>query len=331
MKVQPPERIELRARAQGVGEPLLELRGVEHRESGWALLGLLLALAVLSIVMVSAIVPNVKVQVQRDKEAEMLYRGEQIARAIVRYNNGGNVGPGLQLRQRPFYGFLTDLKKLREGIKIGVNEIKLVRASAMIDPMISREWEPVRARDPRIMKVLEAWSSESGVPLSSELLLIAGPPAKIPKPKRSDGSGTDGDGQQPPGTTRPPQTTPQPPNKNPDVESDPDFDPDDPDDPDDPEDPDDVEFITPPDPLKNLFDISSPGSSNIPIVGVAPRVKGKAVRPLYGLENYEDWVFLYLPVPQSIVQPPGSQPTNPSGGVPPTSPGGNKPPGRTGG
>jgi hypothetical protein len=28
---------------------------------------------------------------------------------------------------------------------------------------------------------------------------------------------------------------------------------------------------------------------------VAPKIKGKAIKPLYGLENYEDWVFLYIP------------------------------------
>jgi hypothetical protein len=325
MKAKPPERTELRARARligRVGGPLFELRGVEHRESGWALLGLLLALAILSMVMVSAIVPNVKVQVQRDKETEMLYRGEQVARAIARYNNGGNVGNGLQLRQRPPYGFLTDFKKLREGIKVGINDLKLVRTSAMIDPMLSREWEPVRARDPRIMKVLEAWSSQSGVALSSltEYLLIAGPPPKVPKPKPSDGFETEGEGQQTPGTTPPGRTPPKPPNKNPDSD-------DDDDDDDDDEDGGDG-FLTPPDPLKHLFDTSSPGSSNAPIVGVAPREKGKAVRPLYGsLDNYEDWVFLYFPV-FATFQGGGGLAPNPSGVVPPTDPSGAKPPTR---
>jgi hypothetical protein len=322
MKAQPTGRIQLRARARLiglVGEPLLELQGVESRESGWALLGLLLALAILSMVMVSAIVPNVKVQVQRDKEAEMLYRGEQMARGIARYNNGGNVGNGLQLQQRPPYGFLTDLKKLREGIRIGVNDLKLVRASAMIDPMLSREWEPVRARDPRIMKVLEAWSSESGVALSSlpNYLLIAAAPPKLKKEKPSDGFGTGSEGEQTPGTTpvQTPPKPPKPPNKNPVLD----------DDDDDDDDEDAGDGLTPNDPLKHLFDSSSPGSSTVPIVGVAPRVKGKAVRPLYGLENYEDWVFLYFPVYTSF-QSGGALPTNPSGGVPPTNPSGGKPP-----
>lgn len=298
MKAQPEKRVAFRAGARPsgrVGQPLLELRGVERRESGWALLGLLLALAILSMVMVSAIVPNVRVQVQRDKEAEMLYRGEQIARGIARYNNGGNLGAGLQLRQQPAYGFLTDLKKLRDGIRVGVNELKLVRASAMIDPMLSREWEPVRARDPRIMKVLQAWSAENGVALTSLLdyMLIAGPPPKLQKVKPSDGSGAGSDGQQKPGTTPPVQTPPKPPKQNPVLDDD-----------DDDDDDDAGNGLTPNDPLKHLFDTSSPGSSNVPIVGVAPREKGKAVRPLYGLENYEDWVFLYVPDVSKSFAPP---------------------------
>ena len=57
------------------------------------------------------------------------------------------------------------------------------------------------------------------------------------------------------------------------------------------------------DPLKHLFGGSSgfggsnsgPGKSNIPIVGVAPKRKGSALKPLYGLEEYEEWVFIFIP------------------------------------
>src|SRR5436190_2087603 len=42
-------------------------------EQGWALLGLLLALGVMSIIFTSSIIPNVQMQVQRDKEIEMIY------------------------------------------------------------------------------------------------------------------------------------------------------------------------------------------------------------------------------------------------------------------
>src|SRR5215208_3443948 len=116
----------------------------QHRsgEEGWALLGLLLALTIMGIVMASSITPIVSVQVQREKEEEMLYRGEQMARGIARYYNNGNLN-GIQLLVPPPYGFLTELKKLRDGFTIGVREVKFIRPSAIIDPMTGVEWEPV--------------------------------------------------------------------------------------------------------------------------------------------------------------------------------------------
>ena len=135
-------------------EPLSE-RSHEH---GWALLGLLLALGVMSIFLASAIVPNVQKEVQRDKEMEMLYRGQQMAEGIARYYGRGRLAPLNILVPPAPLPYLTDLTKLRDGVSIGVREIKFVRPSALIDPMTSREWEPVRARDPRIMKFLQAWA-----------------------------------------------------------------------------------------------------------------------------------------------------------------------------
>src|SRR6185503_6723244 len=120
-------------------------------EEGWALLGLLLALSVMSIFLVSSIAPNVKMQIQREKEDEMVYRGNQMAKAIARYYSSGRNPPlPLQVRQPPPFGYLTEMKKLRDGITVGVKELKLIRASEMIDPMVGVEWEPVRAGDKRI-------------------------------------------------------------------------------------------------------------------------------------------------------------------------------------
>src|SRR4030095_2728658 len=146
-------------------------------EEGWALLGLLLALGVMSIVLASSIVPNVQVQVQRDKELEMMYRGIQMSEGIARYYNGGALR-GIQLLQRPPYGYLTELAKLRDGVTIGVNERKFVRPSALRDPVSSGEWEPVRARDPRIMPFLQAWAAQTLIPIPTQYLLLAGPPTK---------------------------------------------------------------------------------------------------------------------------------------------------------
>jgi type II secretory pathway pseudopilin PulG len=268
-------------------------------EQGWALLGLLLALAVMSIVMASSIVPNVQVAVQRAKAIEMKYRGQQISEGIARYYNGGALR-GIQLLQRPPYGYLTELAKLRDGVTIGVNERKFVRASAMIDPISNQEWEPVRARDPRIMPFLQAWASVTLIPIPTQYLLLAGPPTKSVFGKNSS-SGLDPAAGPTPGQAPPlvvpanpgnPQT--KPPGRTPaDLDDD---------------DDDDDEIN---DPLAHLFQTGTPGQSNAPIVGVAPKRKGKAANSYFGLENYEQWVFLFIPMtvqqgvgaPQLPVQP----------------------------
>ena len=259
----------------------LSRRGEQSRsgERGWALLGLLLALGVMSIVLVSSIVPNVQMEVQRDKEAEMVYRGEQMALGIARYYGRGNLVP-LQLLVQPTpLPYLTELNKLRDGVNIGVREIRFVRPSAMIDPMTSSEWEPIRARDPRIMRFLQAWAAETLIPIPAQYLLIAGPPqTSVFKDSSSSTQNQPqgGSSQTPPAEGAPSSTTPQA--RPGQAQTDPaDKDPDD------------------DDPLAHLFGDDEPGHSNAPIVGVAPKKKGTALRAYYGLDRYEDWVFIYIP------------------------------------
>jgi type II secretory pathway pseudopilin PulG len=266
---------------------------VHHCEEGWALLGLLLALGVMSIVLSSSIIPNVQMQVQREKETEMMYRGQQVSEGIARWYNNGALRP-IQLMARPSYGYLTEMSKLRDGVTIGVREIKFVRPSAMIDPMTSSEWEPVRARDPRIMKFLQAWAAQTLIPIPTQYLLLAAPPTKSafsepttpPSPNQRPVSPETGPGETPPvinpvnpggaQQVRPPNG--QRPNN-----------------PDEDDDDDDDDAIN--DPLAHLFQSSTtgPGQSTVPIVGVAPKRKGKATTPYFGLVNYEDWVFIYIP------------------------------------
>lgn len=254
-------------------------------ERGYALLGLILTLAIMSIYLVSSVVPSVKMSVQRSKEEELIYRGNQIAKAIARYYGRRFLRP-LQLRQPPEYGYLTELKKLRDGVTIGVAQFKFVRASEMIDPMTGVEWEPVRARDPRIIGVLQAYAMMTNWTITPNYMEIAGPPVVKHAEKKSDtattqppapGSGT-GQGQAGGGAVvrRP---------ANPNNE-------------DDDDDDDDEGEVN--DPLAHLFKSDtnpSFGHSTIPIVGVAPKLKGKAIHTLYGLENYEEWVFIYMPIP----------------------------------
>jgi len=228
-----------------------------------------------------------------------MYRGQQISEGIARYYNGGALR-GIQLLQRPPYGYLTELAKLRDGVTIGVNERKFVRASAMIDPISNQEWEPVRARDPRIMPFLQAWASVTLIPIPTQYLLLAGPPTKSVFGKNSspalDPAAGTTPGQAPPlvvpanpgnPQTKPPGRTPA------------DLDDDD----------DDDDEIN--DPLAHLFQTGTPGQTNAPIVGVAPKRKGKAANAYFGLENYEQWIFIFIPktvqqgvgAPQLPVQP----------------------------
>jgi hypothetical protein len=287
-------------------------------QRGYALLGLLLALSVISIYLVSSVVPNVKMTVQRSKEEELIYRGNQMAKAIARYYGGRALRP-LQLQVPPPYGYLTELKKLRDGVTLGVQEVKFARATELIDPMTGVEWEPVRARDPRINRVLQAFAAETGAIIPQTYLLLAGPPPKIQHIKGSgldSENNTNGQPQSQPG--QPGGATPggvavvrPPANHSEDLDDD--------------DDDDDDEAN---DPLGHLFksdsfSSSAPGKSTVPIIGVAPKLKGKAIHTLYGLEYYEEWVFLYIPLnPQGFgqgnngiqpIQP--NQPNQPGGGL----------------
>jgi type II secretory pathway pseudopilin PulG len=263
-------------------------------EQGWALLGLLLALGVMSIVFASSIIPNVQMQVQRDKEIEMIYRGGQMAEGIARYYNGDRLG-AINLTVAPQWGYLTELAKLRDGVTIRVTEKKFVRPSAMIDPMTSSEWAPVRARDPRIMKFLQAWAAQTLIPIPSQYLLLAGPPMKSvfgktgpssSKPASDNGAS----GRTPPLINPVNPANPGNPQAKPPGQT-----------TEEGDDDDDDDVIN--DPLAHLFESGAPGSSNAPIVGVAPKKKGKAATAYFGLENYEDWVFIYIP--KNIQQIPG--------------------------
>ncbi|HET9528711.1 MAG TPA: type II secretion system protein [Blastocatellia bacterium] len=274
----------------------------QKSEGGWAMLGLILALMILGIALTAA-APNIKTQVQREKEAELIYRGEQMAEAIARYYNFGNLGV-INLRTRPPYGYLTELEKLRDGITMGVRELKFARPSALIDPMTNEEWEPVRMRDPRIMPALQAFAAEKGVQIPDVYLMIAGPPPKLNiinrgEPERPDErQPTNSNQATPPGGAN--QNSGGAAGGRGVVPDDPDADADDDDDDDD----DDQN-----DPLAHLLQLDN---SNLPIVGVATKKKGPSVRNLYGLKNYEEWVFIFIPDP-SMRLPAGNINRTPGG------------------
>ena len=68
----------------------------QGRERGYALAAVLISVAIMSIVM-SALLPVWRQQMQREKEAELAFRGEQYARAIYLFatRNGGQNPPSV--------------------------------------------------------------------------------------------------------------------------------------------------------------------------------------------------------------------------------------------
>jgi type II secretory pathway pseudopilin PulG len=81
----------------------MSLQG-QDGERGFAMAALLVSLAVMSVLM-SVALPTWRHQVQREKEAELIFRGEQYARAVAlfRSKNGNNFPPSVDVLVRGKY------------------------------------------------------------------------------------------------------------------------------------------------------------------------------------------------------------------------------------
>lgn len=101
-------------------------RASSSRESGFALAALLVAIAVLSVIMLVAL-PAWRHQAQREKEIELIFRGEQYARAIGLYQRklAGAFPPSLEI--------LVEQKFLRK---------------KYLDPLTGEDFVPVLAGSP---------------------------------------------------------------------------------------------------------------------------------------------------------------------------------------
>lgn len=113
-------------------------------QAGFSLAALLAALAVLMIVIAGA-APNLRQQAQREKEAEAIFRGEQVAQAIrlyARFNNG--VLP-------------TKMEQLIEGVPRGTKRVQVIRASAARDPLSKNgEWQLIAPNDSALVEFQQA-------------------------------------------------------------------------------------------------------------------------------------------------------------------------------
>src|SRR6266511_3909809 len=117
-------------------------------ERGYALVGLM-AVMMFALILTTAAAPTLQRDMQREKEEEMLWRGQQVVVALSRY--------------RAFRAgvFPTDLKELVKGIDINGKRVHLLRPSAICDPMTPCEegetnWKTINPGDPLTRELLEA-------------------------------------------------------------------------------------------------------------------------------------------------------------------------------
>jgi type II secretory pathway pseudopilin PulG len=134
----------------------------QRGERGNALVGLM-AVMMLALILTTAAAPMLKLEMQREKEEEMFWRGQQIAVAIERY--------------RAFRGgaFPTRLEDLVEGVDVGVKRLHLLRPSAICDPMTpcdgETNWRLVNPGDPLAKELLEAiiiYQEKSQTPINPQ-------------------------------------------------------------------------------------------------------------------------------------------------------------------
>lgn len=142
-------------------------KNARNGEQGYALIALV-GIMLFALILTTAAAPMIQKEAQREREEEMLWRGAQIAKAILNYGPLGTGG-------KP----LTDLNELVEGreqpgaaggTKIG--RVRFLRPSALCDPMVpcksGTNWKLVRANDSLIKDFYDAlMATQSRLPLGS--------------------------------------------------------------------------------------------------------------------------------------------------------------------
>lgn len=281
-------------------------------DRGYALLAMVIVIALISISLASSL-DTYHADIVRDKEEEFAFRGEEMAKAIAKFNNGGQLMP---LRSSGI--FPTKLDELVKLTDINGKKMVFVRKYAMTDIFQGNDqWEPVRAGDPRIAEYIQNWSAYNNAPLPVDYLQFVGGSSEVINAGSagtflsSDKGGDDGGGEDGGGDDSKPQPAQAPtpqykytPNQN-NGSSNNGF-------------------------SNNGF--SNNGSSNSgfstnngssdtkgfsssfnnngsggafgslsedqrPIIGVVSKRKGNAYRRLFGKEvTYDKWLFIFMPV-----------------------------------
>lgn len=117
-------------------------------ERGYALIAII-GIMMFGLILTTAAAPSVQRESQREREEEMLWRGQQIASAIAAFKRARGTFP-------------TDLNDLVQGVEVGVKKIRFLRPSALCDPMMpcspgTSNWRLVHPGDPLPKDLLEAY------------------------------------------------------------------------------------------------------------------------------------------------------------------------------
>ena len=117
-------------------------------QRGYAMLALLAAMTIAMILMTAAL-PSIKQDSQREKEEEFFWRGVQVANGIRKYASlrGGNIN-----------AYPTKLDDLAALIQVQGKRLRVLRPSALRDPMTGKgDWREVRVGDPVLHSFLDAY------------------------------------------------------------------------------------------------------------------------------------------------------------------------------
>ena len=121
-----------------------------NSESGMTLLAVMAIMAVFAVGLL-AIAPSIQQEIQREKEVEAIYRGEEVAEAIRQY---------VQFYQGA--KLPTSMDDLLEGLPQGTKKIQILRASAAIDPLSEDgRWRLIKADSPSLgafAKLLQSYN-----------------------------------------------------------------------------------------------------------------------------------------------------------------------------
>ncbi|MCI0387149.1 MAG: type II secretion system GspH family protein [Acidobacteria bacterium] len=121
----------------------------KRTERGYALIGLM-AVMMFALILTTAAAPTLRQEMQREKEEEMLWRGQQVALGIKRY------------RQARGGMFPTDLNDLIKVTEVNGKRLRFMRPSALCDPMMpctgENNWRLVHPGDPLPAELLTAIS-----------------------------------------------------------------------------------------------------------------------------------------------------------------------------